>query len=85
MSKWFEVNVTIYKTYAIEVPDDDKLEELEMDECDYIGEELRMAMSMYDNEYQTDMDYCEVKTPEDIDRLKRDACEIVEIYPRSKQ
>jgi hypothetical protein len=84
MSKWYQVNVTICKTYAIQVPDDDKLEEFEMDECDYIGEELRMVMSMDDNEYQTDMDYVEIKAEVEIDRLKRHACEIVEIYPRSK-
>lgn len=84
MSKWYQVNVTICKTYAIQVPDDDKLEEFEMDECDYIGEELLMVMSMDDNEYQTDMDYVEIKAEVEIDRLKRHACEIVEIYPRSK-
>ncbi len=84
MSKWFEVNVTICKTYAIEVPDDSTLETLEKEEVDYLCELLDMVMSMDDREYQTDMDYVEVKGEVEIDRLKRHACEVIEFYPRSQ-
>lgn len=83
MSKWFEVNVTICKTYAIEVPDDATLEALDKEEIDYLCEELDMAMSMDDREYQTDMDYVEVKGEVAIDRLKRFACDVIEVYERS--
>lgn len=82
MSKWFEVNVTICKTYAIEVPDDATLEKLEKEEIDYICEELDMAQSMDDHEYQTDMDYAEVKGEVEIERLKRHACEVIEIFEK---
>lgn len=82
MSKWFEVNVTICKTYAIEVPDDATLEKLEKEKIDYLCEELDMAMSMDDREYQTDMDYAEVKGQDNISRLKRHACDVIEVYER---
>lgn len=83
MSKWYEVNVTICKTYAIEVPDDATLEALDRDEIDYLCDELEMAQSMDDSQYQTDMDYVEVKGEDNISRLKRHACEVIEVYERS--
>jgi benzoyl-CoA reductase/2-hydroxyglutaryl-CoA dehydratase subunit BcrC/BadD/HgdB len=83
MSKWYEVNVTICKTYAIEVPDDATLETLDKDEIDYLFEELDMAQAMDDAANQTDVDYVEIKGEVEIDRLKRHATEVIEIYQRS--
>ncbi len=83
MSKWYEVNVTICKTYAIEVPDDATLETLDKDEIDYLFEELDMAQPMDDAANQTDVDYVEIKGEVEIDRLKRHATEVIEIYQRS--
>jgi len=83
MSKWYEVNVTICKTYAIEVPDNATLKALNRDEIDYMFEELDMAQPIDDAVNQTDVDYVEIKGEVEIDRLKRHATEVIEIYQRS--